>query len=110
MTDTASDRSRNQIALCAVGDVAPGTALKVERAGLAFAVFNVDGEFFVTDDHCTHGPGSLSEGFLEGDIIECNFHQGQFNVRTGAPVLAPCEIPVKTYPAFVRDGKVMIEP
>ena len=109
MTDTASDRSRNQIALCAVGDVAPGTALKVEQAGLELAVYNVGGEFFVTDDHCTHGPGSLSEGFLDGDIIECNFHQGQFNVRTGQAVLSPCEIPVKTYPAFVRDGQVMIE-
>jgi nitrite reductase/ring-hydroxylating ferredoxin subunit len=108
MTD-ASDRSRNHIELCAAADVAPGTAIKVEQAGLELAVFNVDGEFFVTDDHCTHGPGSLSEGYLEGDIIECNFHQGQFNVRTGEPVLSPCEIPVKTYPAFVRDGKVIIE-
>jgi nitrite reductase/ring-hydroxylating ferredoxin subunit len=50
------------------------------------AVFNVDGEFFVTDDACTHGPGSLSEGYIEGDIVECNFHNGQFNVRTGEVV------------------------
>src|SRR6201993_3621397 len=98
-----------KIELCNASDVEAGAVLKVERDDLTLAVFNVDGEFFVTDDHCTHGPGSLSEGYLEGDIIECNFHQGQFNVRTGQAVLSPCEIPVKTYPAFVRDGKVMIE-
>jgi nitrite reductase/ring-hydroxylating ferredoxin subunit len=109
MTDLASDRPRKEIALCAAADVAPGSAIKVEQAGLELAVYNVGGEFFVTDDHCTHGPGSLSEGFLEGDIIECNFHQGQFNVRTGEAVLSPCEVPVKTYLAFVRDGQVMIE-
>ena len=106
---TVTDRSQQQIELCAAADVAPGTAIKVEQAGLELAVFNVDGEFYVTDDHCTHGPGSLSEGYLEGDIIECNFHQGQFNVRTGEAVLSPCTVPVKTYRAFVREGKVIIE-
>ena len=55
---------------------------------MTLAVFNVGGEFFVTDDLCTHGPGSLSEGYLEDDVIECNFHNGQFNVRTGEVVVA----------------------
>ena len=75
-----------RIELCSTGEVAPGNALKVEVEDLALAVFNVGGEFFVTDDLCTHGPGSLSEGYLEDDVIECNFHNGQFNVRTGEVV------------------------
>ena len=37
--------------LCSAADVAPGTAIKVEQAGLALAVYNVDGEFFV-DSTC----------------------------------------------------------
>ena len=98
-----------RIELCSTADVAPGTALKVETEGLTLAVFNVDGEFFVTDDLCTHGPGSLSEGYIEDDIVECNFHNGQFNIRTGEVVSPPCMVPVKTYPAMVVDGKVTIE-
>jgi biphenyl 2,3-dioxygenase ferredoxin subunit len=98
-----------QLELCSTGDVAAGTAIKVERQGLELAVFNIEGEFYVTDDHCTHGPGSLSEGTVEGDIVECNFHQGQFNIRTGEVVLPPCTVAVKTYRTFVRDGKVIIE-
>ena len=109
MTDTAPQHTRTHLELCGTAEVAPGTALKVERAGLELAVFNVDGIFYVTDDHCTHGPGSLSEGYLDGEIIQCNFHQGQFNVRTGEVVLPPCFEPVKTYPAFVRDGRVIVE-
>ena len=110
MTDTASSSRRaTQIELCSTADVAPGMAIKVEQSGLELAVFNVDGEFYVTDDHCTHGPGSLSEGFIDGDVVECNFHQGQFNIRTGEVVLPPCTIPVKAYPTSVRDGKVVIE-
>ena len=98
-----------RIELCSTDEVAPGAALKVEAEGLTLAVFNVGGEFFITDDLCTHGPGSLSEGYLEDDVIECNFHNGQFNVRTGEVVSPPCMVPIKTYPALVVDGKVTIE-
>jgi biphenyl 2,3-dioxygenase ferredoxin component len=98
-----------KVELCAAGEVADGAALRVEAHGLTLAVFNVDGEFYVMDDACTHGPGSLSEGYIEGDVVECNFHNGQFNIRTGAVVSPPCMIPAKTYPASVENGKVVIE-
>jgi nitrite reductase/ring-hydroxylating ferredoxin subunit len=98
-----------RIRLCATGDVPVGEVRKVETAGLTLAVYNVDDVFFVTDDACTHGPGQMSEGFLEGDVIECNFHQGKFNVRTGAVVGPPCMIPIKTYKSVVEDGVVYIE-
>jgi nitrite reductase/ring-hydroxylating ferredoxin subunit len=101
--------SAKRIDICSTADVAPGAAIKVEIEGLVLAVFNVDGAFFVTDDQCTHGPGSLSEGYIEDDVVECNFHNGQFNIRTGEVVSPPCMVPVKTYPAEVVDGKVTIE-
>ena|SRR5271166_1656870 len=99
-----------RIELCSTSEVEPGAALRVERGDLTLAVFNVAGEFFVTDDACTHGPGALSEGYIEGDVVECNFHNGQFNIKTGEVVSPPCMIPVKTYRAVVEGGKVFIEP
>src|SRR6266446_10367356 len=99
----------SKIELCNADDVAVGTALKVETDGLTVAVFNVDGEFYVLDDQCTHGPGSLSEGYIEGDVVECNFQGGQFDIRTGAVVGPPCMVPIKTYPTIVEEGKVFIE-
>jgi nitrite reductase/ring-hydroxylating ferredoxin subunit len=98
-----------KVELCSAADVAEGAAFKVETHGLVLAVFNVDGAYYVTDDTCTHGPGSLSEGYIEGDVVECNFHNGQFNIRTGEVVSPPCMIPIKTYPAAVENGKVVIE-
>lgn len=100
----------SRIELCKTAEVPVGGAIKVETAGLALAVYNVDGTFYVTDDLCTHGPGSLSEGFLDGEVIECNFHQGCFNVRTGEVVAPPCVVPIKTYEATVEDGSVFIAP
>jgi nitrite reductase/ring-hydroxylating ferredoxin subunit len=98
-----------RLELCSSDDVAPGSALKVEIGDLVLAVFNLDGQFYVTDDLCTHGPGSLSEGYIEDDVVECNFHNGQFNIRTGEVVSPPCMVPIKTYPTLVVDGKVTIE-
>ena len=95
--------------LCSTDDVAPGTAIKVESGDLTLAVYNVDGEYFVTDDLCTHGPGSLSEGYIDGDVVECNFHNGQFNIKTGEVVSPPCMVPIKTYKTVVENGRVIIE-
>lgn len=99
-----------RIALCRAGEVQAGSAIRIEKGALVLAVFNLEGEYFVTDDTCTHGPGSLSEGCIEGDVVECDFHNGGFNIRTGAVAAAPCMIPLKTYRTVVdEDGYVSIE-
>ena len=99
-----------RIALCQPAEVAAGKAIRVEKDGLTLAVFNLDGEFHVTDDACTHGPGSLSEGCIEGDVVECDFHNGAFNIRTGEVVAPPCMVPIKTYRTVIdADGFVSIE-
>ena len=99
----------SRIELCKIGDVAIGEVRKVEAGGLVFAVYNLDGEFCVTDDACTHGPGQMSEGIVDGDVIECNFHQGRFNIRTGEVVGPPCMVPIRTYKTVVENGRVYVE-
>ncbi len=98
-----------RIRLCSTDDVDWDSAIRVEEGDLILAVFNVNGVFYVTDDLCTHGPGSLSEGYLEGHTIECDFHNGAFDVRTGDVVTPPCMVPVKTYKVLVEDNDVLIE-
>jgi nitrite reductase/ring-hydroxylating ferredoxin subunit len=97
------------ISICKASEVGAGKAIKIEREGLTLAVFNLDGEYFVTNDECTHGPGSLSEGEIDGDTVECDFHNGAFNIKTGAVVTPPCMIPLKTYKARVEGDTVEIE-
>jgi nitrite reductase/ring-hydroxylating ferredoxin subunit len=99
-----------RINLCKPEEVELGKAIRIEKDGLTLAVFNVNGEFLVTDDACTHGPGSLSEGCISGEVVECDFHNGAFNIRTGEVVEPPCMIPLKTYRTLVdSDGFVSIE-
>lgn len=90
-------------------EIPEGEARRCAPAGMRpLAIFNVGGEIFVTDDTCTHGLASLSDGFFEGDIIECPLHGGAFNVRTGAATVLPCTSPIRTYAASVEEGFVCI--
>ena len=78
--------------------------------GEPVAVYRVGNDFFATSDYCTHGIASLSEGELVGDIIECPFHGGSFNCRTGQPVEAPCTVPLQCYAVSVVDDDVLVGP
>lgn len=96
--------------LCPTAEVPEGGVIKIEAGELTLAVFHLGEHFYVTDDGCTHGPGSLSEGCVDGETIECDFHNGVFNIRTGEVVAPPCMIPLRTFEVTVVDGKVLIDP
>ena len=98
------------IKLCDVSDVEPDMPARAEAGGLSYAVFEVGGQYYVTQDLCTHGPGNLSEGFVDGTEIECPFHQGRFDIRTGLPTRPPCTEALRVWPAEIHDGCVMIDP
>ena len=99
-----------QISLCDADDVTDDTPVQATHDGVVYAVFTKDGAYYVTQDLCTHGPGNLSEGFIEGCEVECPFHQGRFNFITGAPTAAPCTEALRVWTAQVVDGKVCIDP
>lgn len=70
------------------------------------AVCNVDGEFYAIDDLCTHDGGSLDQGELEGEEIECPRHGARFNVTTGEAIQLPAFEPVETHDVRV-DGDML---
>ena len=100
-----------KVKLCDTADVNEGEMIQATVKDKApFAVFHVEGEFFVTDDTCTHGKASLAdEGDLNGHCITCTWHDGQFDIRTGEALAAPCTQPIKAYPVKIEDNAVWID-
>lgn len=96
------------IRACAVTDVPDGEALSVDHAP-AIALFNVGGEFFATADRCTHAESSLSQGYLDGDEVECSWHFAKFCVRTGKAKSLPATEDLPTYPVKLDGGAVFID-
>lgn len=98
------------LALCRTEDVRHDTPRQVSFAGRDVAVFTYEGAYYVTQDLCTHGPGCMSDGFIEGCEVECPFHQGRFNFITGQPTEAPCIDPLRIWKVTVQDGHVCVDP
>ena len=102
---------KGRIKLCGTDAVKSGEMLLVEISGLpALAVYRVGNEYYCTQNLCTHGASSLAdEGDFEGYIIECTWHNGKFDVRTGAPCALPCIEPLRTFPVVVEGADVFID-
>jgi ethylbenzene dioxygenase ferredoxin component len=85
----------------------PGRSCRVEAGDCPLAVFNLEGRFYATSDRCTHADASLSEGeIVDGDMIECPVHQGQFHIPTGQAAVFPCEADLRTYRIVERDDGI----
>ena len=74
--------------------------------GVEYAVYKLDGEYFVTDDMCTHGMVSLSQGEVQDGQIFCPLHGGAFDIRSGKATEKPCRFALKTYKAVIVDGDI----
>ena len=105
-----ADSEPKLIRLCETTAVPSGMVRRVTVPGMPpLAVYNLDNEFFVTDDTCTHGQASLSEGVVDGNLIECPLHAGCFSIRTGEPLAFPAAVPIRTYPARVIGDEIFAE-
>ena len=81
----------------------------VEVAGKTIALFKLGDEYFAIDDTCTHKGGSLSEGNIGGDEIECPWHGAHFNIRSGKVILDPAKEDVSTYDVRLSGDVIEID-
>lgn len=81
------------IELPAAGRVAP-----FELDGEELLLCNVEGEPHVIANRCPHAGVALAPGVLRGCVLECPFHGGKLDVRTGEPVAAPIRRDVRRFP------------
>ncbi len=78
-------------------DIPPERVVVFQVGDHEVAVCNVNGHFYAIDDLCTHDGGSLDQGQLEDDEIECPRHGARFNVTTGEATQLPAFEPVETH-------------
>jgi nitrite reductase/ring-hydroxylating ferredoxin subunit len=69
--------------VASASELAPGEMKRVLVAGCDVALCNLRGEFHAIDNVCTHAFALLTDGYFEGDELECPLHGGRFDVRTG---------------------------
>ncbi|MGD9830599.1 MAG: non-heme iron oxygenase ferredoxin subunit [Hyphomicrobiaceae bacterium] len=75
---------------------------------LAVAIYRVEGAFYATQDVCTHEHAYLSDGVVVDCVVECPFHQGRFDIKSGKALGAPVIHALKTFPVEVVDGRIYV--
>lgn len=104
----AEDNNGNWVTVASRAALAEGDMLGVEAGGVQIALYNIDGEIHATDNLCTHAFAFLSDGWLDGDVIECPLHAGRFEVKTGKGLGPPIPCDIKTYPVRIVGDEVQV--
>ena len=68
-----------------------------------------EARFYALNNVCTHQFAFMSEGYVDGEYIECPMHQGRFHIPTGAAQCAPVTQPLKTYPVRTDGGDILVD-
>src|ERR1700742_4998244 len=96
------------LTVVASSEVADGEVVGTTVGEHEIAIYRIGGELFATNNICTHALAFLSDGWLDGEIIECPLHGGKFEVRSGKGLGAPIICDLKTYPTRINDGQVQV--
>ena len=96
--------------VCALVDLADGSATKFDVGGVPVAVVRIGDDVYALADTCSHANVSLSGGEVWCDELEleCPKHGSAFSLTTGQPNTLPATQPVPVYDASVVDGQVVV--
>jgi nitrite reductase/ring-hydroxylating ferredoxin subunit len=77
--------------LAKLDDIAPG-GLKYVRAGeREICLCEYEGQIFAVSRRCGHENAPLDQGSLQGWILTCPLHDGQFDIRSGKNLSWPID-------------------
>ena len=89
-------------------EVRAGEVIGVKLGGVEVALIELGGEVHAIGDVCPHAYALLSQGYLEGEEIECPLHAARFDIRRGKCLEGPINEDVATYRVKVEGGDVWV--
>lgn len=98
-----------RIFACRVDELEPGSTMTVEGTTPVALYRTEAGEWFASDDSCTHEQFSLGEeSDLEEDEVVCPLHMARFDLRTGRALCFPATIALRMHEVVVEDDEVYV--
>ena len=96
--------------IAVTADLPPNGLLLIEVEDERIVLANVDGQYYVVTDLCTHAECPLSDGDLDGEVLKCPCHGGQFDVRARAVVGPLANEPLTLYAVRVEGDDILVGP
>jgi NAD(P)H-dependent nitrite reductase small subunit len=95
--------------VAAAGDVTEDTPLAVKVGDREVGIYALDGSYYALEDVCPHAYALLSQGFVDGEEIECPLHGAKFNIRTGKCTKEPADRDLAKYEVRLEGGRLFVE-
>jgi naphthalene 1,2-dioxygenase ferredoxin component len=100
---------KNWTDVAAEADLFEGAGIAIAHGDFEIGLFKLEDGVYAIDNVCTHGHAKLCDGFVDGYIVECPFHQALFDVRDGSVTCGPATTPVKSWPLKIENGRVFLQ-
>lgn len=85
-----------------------GEMRAVEVGGAAILLARRGGQIHALSNTCVHRGGSLADGELVGDCVQCPLHGSRFRLEDGSVEQGPAAYPQPALEARVRDGSIEV--
>ena len=97
------------IKVCPLDEIDDEDVRRFDHGGRTYAIYRYDDRVYASDGLCTHEQVHLAGGLVMEHVIECPKHNGRFDIRDGRALGAPVCVNLKTYPAKVEGGEILVE-
>jgi len=106
-----SESPASCVRVCAESDLTANQSVRVliDESPL-LVVRESGGIIHALDGTCTHAEIALSEGFVEGSMVESWAHGARLDLRSGAAMTLPAGERLRVHGVSVQDGIVFLSP
>ena len=63
------------------GDLSEDAPLEFKLDGTEIGIYKVGDELYALENVCPHAYALLTQGFVDGDTVECPLHEAVFHIR-----------------------------
>lgn len=91
-----------------VSEVSEDAPLSVKAGDAAVGVYSVNGCIHALEDVCPHADALLSQGFVDGEHVECPLHGALFHIPSGKCTKGPAERDLVQFDTMVEGGRIYL--
>lgn len=97
------------VRVAALAEIPENSNRAFDVRGVSVLIARTAAGVFAIENMCSHAYQALEGGRMKAVHITCPLHGVRFDMRNGCPAGNLTDKPIRTWPASVVDGEVMIQ-
>lgn len=96
------------VPVLAEGDLPENKLTRAEAKSISVLLIRRNGQIHALAEHCSHLGGPLAEGKLEGDTVQCPWHDSCFSITDGRVINGPATFPQPCFETRIHAGQIEV--